>query len=274
MDVVISNCVINLSADKDQVFREIYRVLKPGGRLAVSDIVTTRPLPEGLRKNLLAWAGCVAGALTDDEYKAKLTGVGFENPEVVVTRVYDLTGKKARQLAPWASSAEMEEFDGAVVSAFIRAKKPARLLRVGRDIAIEEAGAADFPAIVDLLTRSGLPVEGVRPDAGTYYIAKAGSMLGVLGVETCATAAVLRSFAVEPAARKAGIGKVLVEHVLAKLKTSGYADLYLLTNTAEGYFANYGFTDTGRGQLPAEVLSSAIFTADCCASCSCKALKL
>jgi len=124
VDVVISNCVINLSADKDQVFREIYRVLKPGGRVAVSDIVTTRPLPEGIRKRMLAWAGCIAGALTQDEYESKLSEAGFESVEVEVTRVYDLTSPAAQKLATWSSPEEIAEYNGAVVSAFIRAKKP------------------------------------------------------------------------------------------------------------------------------------------------------
>ncbi|MDR3561395.1 MAG: arsenite methyltransferase, partial [Negativicutes bacterium] len=107
VDVVISNCVINLSADKDQVFREIYRVLKPGGRVAVSDIVTTRPMPEGVRHSLLAWAGCVAGALTQDEYVAKLSQAGFDNAEVVITRVYDLDSAIGQRIVPEATAEEL-----------------------------------------------------------------------------------------------------------------------------------------------------------------------
>ena len=124
VDVVISNCVINLSADKDKVFSEIFRVLRPGGRIAVSDIVTTKPLPEEVRKNLLAWAGCVAGALTDEEYKAKLAEAGFTDVEVVVTRVYDLSDPSVQGLIPGAAPALFAEYNGSVVSAFIRAKQP------------------------------------------------------------------------------------------------------------------------------------------------------
>lgn len=123
VDVVISNCVINLSADKDKVFSEIYRVLKPGGRLAVADIVTTRPLPENVRKSLLAWTGCVAGALTVAEYRAKLAAAGLTDVEVSVTRVYDLTGGAGKFL-PDVPLADLQAANGAVVSAFIRAKRP------------------------------------------------------------------------------------------------------------------------------------------------------
>lgn len=123
VDVVISNCVINLSVDKDQVFQEIYRVLKPGGRIAISDIVTTRPMPEGVRQSLLAWAGCVSGALTQDEYTTKLVQAGFEDVEIVVTRVLDLNSPRARSIVPEATAAELEQLNGSLVSAFIRAKK-------------------------------------------------------------------------------------------------------------------------------------------------------
>lgn len=129
VDVVISNCVINLSADKDLVFQEIYRVLKPGGRIAIADIVTTRPMPEGIRHSLLAWAGCVAGALTQEEYTAKLAQAGFEDVEILVTRVYDLNDSHARSILPQATTVELEQLNGSLVSAFIRAKKSGTAVR-------------------------------------------------------------------------------------------------------------------------------------------------
>ena len=249
-------------------------MLKPGGRVAVSDIVTTRPLPEGLRKNLLAWAGCVAGALTDDDYKAKLTGVGFQSIEVVVTRVYDLADRTTRKFAPWARPQSWKSSTARWSAPLSGPRKPARLLQSGRDFVIEKAKIEDFPAIHQLLVRSGLPVDGVTPGAGNYYTAKAGRLLGVLGIETHGRAAVLRSFAVEPDVRKTGIGKALIQHAFTEMRATDCSDVYLLTSTAEGYFANYGFVDAERGELPAQVLSSAIFRADCCAACACKALKL
>jgi len=87
VDVIISNCVINLSADKDRVFAEAFRVLKPGGRLAVSDVVTKGDIPPEIRKSMLAWVGCVAGALELDDYRSKLQAAGFEQVDLESTRL-------------------------------------------------------------------------------------------------------------------------------------------------------------------------------------------
>ncbi len=90
VDVIISNCVINLSADKDRVLREAFRVLKPGGRFAVSDVVTRGDVPDDVRQNMLLWVGCIAGALDDDEYVAKLAKAGFDGIDIEPTRVYNI----------------------------------------------------------------------------------------------------------------------------------------------------------------------------------------
>ncbi|MCG9967129.1 arsenite methyltransferase [Pelotomaculum terephthalicicum JT] len=123
VDVIISNCVINLSGDKDKVLKEAFRVLKPGGRFAVSDIVLRKHLPEKVQHDMLAWAGCVAGALLDREYQDKLTAAGFENVEIETTREYDLTDEKMQTLLLSLSQAEKEQLKDSIVSAFIRAKK-------------------------------------------------------------------------------------------------------------------------------------------------------
>src|ERR1700678_2425874 len=123
VDVIISNCVINLSGDKDRVLREAFRVLKPGGRFAVSDVVTRGEVPAEVRKNMLLWVGCVAGALSDHEYVAKLTKAGFEGIDIEPTRIYRIEdarsffqGLDLEALAP--------QVDGKFMSAFIRAVKP------------------------------------------------------------------------------------------------------------------------------------------------------
>src|SRR3989440_1850732 len=95
VDVVISNCVINLSANKDRVFQEALRVLKPGGRFAVSDVVVRGDVPVEIRRSLELWAGCVAGALSEDDYRAKLAHAGFERIEIEATRVYSLEHARA-----------------------------------------------------------------------------------------------------------------------------------------------------------------------------------
>ena len=127
VDVVISNCVINLSADKGQVLREAFRVLKPGGRFAVSDVVTQGTLPADLQADMEAWVGCIAGALEEGEYRRLLTDAGFSDVDVEVTRVHDAEQLAARSASPWSAEqyARFDAAGGRVVSAFVRATKPA-----------------------------------------------------------------------------------------------------------------------------------------------------
>ena len=126
VDVVISNCVINLSADKDQVLRETFRVLKPGGRFAVSDVVTRGEVPEQLRRDMLLWVGCIAGALEENEYRAKLTAAGFVEAGIEPTRIYRLADAREFLVGKgFDVNAMASEVDGKFMSAFIRAVKPA-----------------------------------------------------------------------------------------------------------------------------------------------------
>jgi arsenite methyltransferase len=125
VDVIISNCVINLSADKDRVLREAFRVLKPGGRVAVSDVVTRGAIPLEIRQRVLLWVGCIAGALEENEYRAKLAAAGFEQIEVEPTRIYRV--EEAREFLTSAGidvDAIASEVDEKFMSAFVRAVKP------------------------------------------------------------------------------------------------------------------------------------------------------
>ena len=124
VDVIISNCVINLSADKDRVLREAFRVLKPGGRFAVSDVVVRGSVPEAVLRSMLLWVGCIAGALEEGEYLAKLKGAGFENATVESTRVYNV--EDARHFLTEAGvdvDAIAPQVNGKFFSAFVRANK-------------------------------------------------------------------------------------------------------------------------------------------------------
>ena len=125
VDVVISNCVINLSADKSRVLREAFRVLRPGGRFAVSDVVVRGEMPDAVRQSLLLWVGCIAGALEENDYRAKLLAAGFTGVDLEPTRTYDIedarvflteAGIDVNEIAP--------QVEGRFLSAFIRATKP------------------------------------------------------------------------------------------------------------------------------------------------------
>ena len=126
VDVIISNCVINLSSDKDAVLREAFRVLKPGGRFAVSDVVVRGDMPADIRRSMELWVGCIAGALEEKEYREKLARVGFESIEIETTRVY-----KAEEARDFLAAAGLDpdtvgpQIDGKFISAFVRAVKPA-----------------------------------------------------------------------------------------------------------------------------------------------------
>jgi arsenite methyltransferase len=126
VDVIISNCVINLSGDKDRVLKEAFRVLKPGGRFAVSDVVVRGDVPAAIRTSMELWTGCIAGALSETEYRNKLASAGFTGIDVEVTRVYGLDDARAFLAAEgFDVDAVAKEIDGKFVSAFIRATKPA-----------------------------------------------------------------------------------------------------------------------------------------------------
>jgi len=125
VDVIISNCVINLSGDKDRVLREAFRVLKPGGRFAVSDVVVRGDVPPAIRKSMELWVGCVAGALRDTDYRAKLAGAGFTDIGIEDTRVYSVDDARAFLSGEgFDVDALAREVDGKFVSAFVRATKP------------------------------------------------------------------------------------------------------------------------------------------------------
>jgi len=126
VDVIISNCVINLSGDKRKVLAEAFRVLKPDGRFAVSDVVVRGAVPPEVRRSMELWVGCIAGALGEDEFKALLSEVGFESPSIEPTRIYD--AEEARSFLEEAGldvDAYMKQVDGRFMAAFVRATKPA-----------------------------------------------------------------------------------------------------------------------------------------------------
>jgi SAM-dependent methyltransferase len=142
VDVIISNCVINLSADKDRVLKEAFRVLKPGGRFAVSDVVVRGEVPPAMRRNMELWVGCVAGALSDQDYLRKLQAAGFEGADIEVTRVY--TVEDAQEFLagqPVDLQQLAQQVDGKFVSGFVRAVKPLNPANAGMAPMVERAQA-------------------------------------------------------------------------------------------------------------------------------------
>jgi SAM-dependent methyltransferase len=129
VDVIISNCVINLSGDKRRVLAEAFRVLKPGGRFAVSDVVVRGAMPPEARRSMELWVGCVAGALEESEFRQLLTDVGFENADIEPTRVYDVNDARDFLVGAGLDADRIAtQMEGRVMSAFVRAEKPVRAL--------------------------------------------------------------------------------------------------------------------------------------------------
>jgi arsenite methyltransferase len=125
VDVIVSNCVINLSGDKDRVLRQAFRVLKPGGRFAISDVVVRGEVPQEIQKNMELWVGCVAGALSDTQYRQKLAAAGFESIDIETTRVYNVDDAREFLSAAGIDPASVaSQVEGKFISAFVRATKP------------------------------------------------------------------------------------------------------------------------------------------------------
>lgn len=274
VDVIISNCVINLSGDKDKVIKECFRVLKPGGRFAVSDIVLKKSIPQKLRQDLTAWAGCIAGALGETEYQGKLTAAGFENVEVQVTRIYDFTDLDA-ELFTLLSKDELAELKGAVVSSFIRAHKPVTACN-GVDFSMREATTNDLAQVKQLLFSAGLPTVGVEANILHFLLAvnKANEPLAVIGMERSDSYGLLRSLVVTSASRKQGIGRALITAILSKAQSNGVKEVYLMTETAEKYLQRFGFVRVSRSEIPEPLLNKSALNSACSCRSTCMRLEL
>ena len=268
VDVIISNCVINLSGDKRRVLSEAFRVLKPGGRFAVSDVVVQGELPADVKRSMELWVGCVAGALGDAEFGSLLREVGFESPSVEMTRTYDVNDAKAFLVnAGLDIERAAREVAGRVGAAFVRATKPMTTKSIADEANIRPATRADLPSVEKLLTESSLPLAGVAQAIDSFAVAEsAGDIVGVAGLEVCRENALLRSVAVRPAWRSRGVGRQLVNHVIADAEARGLNALYLLTTTAERYFPSFGFTPIERSAVPEDVTATEEFREACPAS--------
>lgn len=254
VDVIISNCVINLSPDKDAVLREAFRVLKPGGRFAVSDTVFLGDpgrIPADLRNSMEGWGACVTGALERQDYLDRLTRAGFTAVGCDVTREYDVAS-----LDGW----EHWPADVTLTSAFVHARKP----DCG-DPVLRPAAAEDLPAALRLLTEAALPTDGLSDQfPGQYVVAAVGGRpIAVAGVERYCNAGLLRSAVIDELWRGHRLGTRLVEERLCFARRAGLTDIYLLTTTAAPFFAKIGFSSLARSAAPAELRSAPEFSSIC-----------
>lgn len=289
VDVIISNCVVNLSADKARVVAEAYRVLKPGGRLAISDVVVRGDVPAAVRRNMEMWIGCVAGALEEQEFLKLLRTAGFENPSIEPTRFYGAEDAKAF-LSGSGLDAESfaSEIDGKFFSGFVRATKPlgktgpksccgadccepdeevhiAMTPKSTKSITYRSAEAGDRVAVEALLRALGLPIAGVPDDLHDFVVATHdGDVIGVTGLELADSQAVLlRSVGVHPSHRKNGVARRLVALAIEDARSMNVHSVYLLTPSAEKYFARWGFVVSQRSDIPAALAATSEFQGAC-----------
>jgi arsenite methyltransferase len=271
VDWVISNCVINLSPDKPAVFGEIARILRPGGRISISDIVA-QDLPEAVRRSRDAWTGCLAGAISEQAYIEGLKTAGLRDLRVTDRTIYDAsllkglfgssccgagTGKDAATLAEVAA--------GKIWSARFEGVKP-QPASAATEVTIERAAPGDLPMIEALLSEAGLPAD-VTPYLADFLVARhRGKVVGCAGMELTGSDALFRSLAVSPAYREAGIGRRLLEALVTYARANGVERAYLLTTTIVPLAESWGFRRIERDKVPAAIQGTAQFRGACCDS--------
>jgi N-acetylglutamate synthase-like GNAT family acetyltransferase/SAM-dependent methyltransferase len=299
VDVIISNCVVNLAADKRRVLAEAFRVLRPGGRFAVSDVVVRGTVPDEVRASMALWIGCVAGALEEGEFRTLLGEVGFVDAEVEPTRIY--RGDDARAVLAGAgldADALAPRIDGKIMAAFVRATKPApdaaaccgptccapapthagitasRRARAPLAPVLRAATTDDLPGILALLTASRLPVDGVAAivehDASAFTVAHdpadRATLVATGGLEIAGHDALVRSVAVASPYRGRGVGDAIVARLVDDATRRGLDACWLLTTTAAPFFAARGFNEATRAAVPAPLAATVEFTSACPAS--------
>ncbi|MBI4916564.1 MAG: arsenite methyltransferase [Acidobacteria bacterium] len=288
VDLVVSNCVINLAPDKEAVFREVARVLRPGGRVAISDIVLSddaAELPAALRHDPDLLVACVAGAIGESAYLDAMRRAGLTEVAVTERMVYGEEtvreflscgcGPTGGDQDPTGSLAKLRAtLGGKVWSARVVGRKPVPP-ELARAIAIESAGAADLPALLSLLRSASLPETGVEAHLEHFLVARsAGRPVGCAGLELHGDTALLRSLAVDAGWRGFGLGRRLAEEVERLAVARGAGRAVLLTSTVRELAARLGFVEVERASLPAEVRGSWEFTSCACDSASCMAKEL
>lgn len=271
VDWVISNCVINLSPAKEKVFAEIKRVLKPGGRISISDIVADA-LPDFVRQDQTAYCGCIGGAIPEAEYLRLLAQAGLE--EIHVEARLDYSPEQIRGMI--LADEQLKIKYGAIVETnpgILEQIKIASIKAAGRKpvagapsaTQIDAANDGDFTAIARLLQQSNLPTDGVQEILGSTMVARQnGHLVGSISLERYGDAGLVRSYVVAKGWRGRGVGKQLGAALLQRAAEDGVGKVYLLTNTIRDLAAKHGFREIPRDQVPAAVRESVEFRLNCC----------
>ena len=288
VDWVISNCVINLAPDKPRVFHEVVRVLRPGGRVSISDIVFADDMPElpaAVRADLEVYVGCVAGAVSESAYLGAMRAAGLEDVAVVERLAYgdDVLASFLAQNAGHRDEREGREdafsdlrhaVSGRIWSVRVTARKPSQPALPGSpqpgaastdspssrkwaDAEVAPARREDLPGVEKLLRRCGLPTVGVAGNTGRFLVVREGSqVVGCVGFEPYGPEVLLRSLAVAPESRGRGLGRRLFREVLLRVRDTGFARAVLLTHSVQSLAANFGFRAVDRAVLSGELLAS------------------
>lgn len=272
-DWVISNCVINLSPDKPGVFREIARVLKPGGRISISDIVA-EDLPPAIRESRDAWTGCLAGAISEEEYVEGLKLAGLREVHVSSRIVYEtgqLKGLFGSSCCGISSDAGYdaptlaEASAGKIWSARFEGVKP-HPASVTAEVAITPACEEDLQAIEGLLAETGLPSDA-KAHIPDFLVARhRGGVVGCVGMEVQGSDALFRSLAVNRAYRGSGLGRRLYEALAERARGKGVERAYLLTSSVASLAESWGFRRIERNSVPAAMQQTSQFHGVCCSS--------
>jgi SAM-dependent methyltransferase/N-acetylglutamate synthase-like GNAT family acetyltransferase len=245
VDVVISNCVINLVPDKRRALIESFRVLRPGGRLAVLDTAFETEPPAEIRNDPAAWCGCVGGSLLRAEYESILREIGFEDVRI------------ERQTESCGEACSVDDIR--TLSVAVTATKPGV---VGSPVVHRPAVPAERDAIESLLVSESLPIEGLHIEDAVVAL-DGGELVGAITLERYGPASLLRALVVTPSHRKRGIGRGLVGAALDIARWSGGEEVYLLTENAQTYFGEI-FTPVSFDQLKDAVSESVLV--GCCSN--------
>lgn len=247
VDVVISNCVINLVDDKRRALIEAFRALRPGGRFAVLDTAFASEPGAELRESNDSWCSCVGGALIDSEYEAMLRDIGFE--DVKLERTSSECGE--------ACEPSLQELAVAVT-----ARKPGEATPV-----VRPAVPSDTSRINELLTNSALPLDGLRIEDSLVAVdEKTNTLSGMVALERFGGATMLRSLVVDPDLRRQGLGRALVVGALEVARWSGASEVHLFTEDAQSFFTKFGFEAVSGKVTRSAVPDSPLVTGTCCST--------